>query len=330
MAPIPGPISPVVCRPDKSCIVVADELVAAQAMTLATDLTSFTAGAMFETALPWCRNPASNDCPEWDLEGIARDGETLYVTGSMGFKRKRISRDDGRWVVAAITLGPDDKPVGKARIQTDRAQLARIFAGHAPDIARFIDTPLQCGGLNIEALGTRGGKLFFGLRSPSERKTGIAFIVEADAASTLGGQDALQAKLHRLQFKRADGKPARHVGIRAIERLGESWLVVTGEAGVSLPKKEVLLERMKNLCDANPAAYNNAPAKPGLAARLWLWSPGSAPKEIGAIGGAYAGKKLEGIATIAEQGPRVDLLLTFDDPENVSPFAVLKGVTLPQ
>ena len=83
-------ISGAICLNGKDCLVVADELIAVQRIQLNKDLTSYTVGETFERIFSTCIDPEQGNCPEWDLEALARDGQRIFVTGSMGFKRKKI------------------------------------------------------------------------------------------------------------------------------------------------------------------------------------------------------------------------------------------------
>ncbi|MDA0656898.1 MAG: hypothetical protein O2912_10885, partial [Proteobacteria bacterium] len=64
-------ISGVVCFDGRNCLVVADELIAVQRITLNKNLTGYIPGETFEGAFSECVDPAAENCPEWDLEAIA-------------------------------------------------------------------------------------------------------------------------------------------------------------------------------------------------------------------------------------------------------------------
>ncbi|HAA91218.1 MAG TPA: hypothetical protein DCE33_02145, partial [Rhodospirillaceae bacterium] len=298
---------------------------------LKPDLSAYTAGKTFEGSFRQCFDPAAENCPEWDLEALARDGNRLFATGSMGFKRKKIKFDPDRWAVTEVAISNVGQPRrGYARVQAKIRRLARLFQGHSPDIASAPDRPLQCGGLNIEGLAFSNGKLFFGLRSPSVRNEGSAFVVSAKDDEIFANSGPLRAKLHKLAFKNSDGTPVRHLGIRALEPIGSQMLIVTGAAGVRAARSGSKRRRAEQLCREASGAYDNLPASETVPAALWLWRPGEKRvRLVGIIGDDYADRKLEGVAVIALRGNRADLLLAFDDPDDLSALAVLKNITLP-
>jgi len=229
-----GNVSGATCFNGTDCLVVADELIAVQRIQLSEDLKSYTVGKTFERTFPACLDPEQGNCPEWDLEALARNGQRVFVAGSMGFKRKKVKFDEDRWVVAGFNVGPDGSPSSTvAQVQNSHRVLSHLFAGHTPDISKYVDKPLQCSGLNIEGLAHLNGNLVFGLRSPSDRANGIGYLVEAPANSVLTGDGTPKAKLHVLHFKNADGSAIANVGIRALERIGARLIIVTGDSGVA-------------------------------------------------------------------------------------------------
>lgn len=323
-------ISGVVCLEGRHCLIVADELIAIQRIRLTADLGGYSAGETFENKFRKCVDPGAEQCPEWDLEALARDGNRLFATGSMGFKRKKIRFDPNRWVFAEIGIDGKGRPTPTpARVQANLRRLGTIFQGHNPDITVFLDKPLQCGGLNVEGLAHIGRRFYFGLRSPSERRGGRAYILSTSADAVFMDDGDLKSQLHVLDFKQPNGMPVQDIGLRALEQLGNDLLIVTGAAGVREAKSQLRQRRTARICRELPEAYNNLPAIEDVPARLWLWRIDGSPHEIGVIGGDYAGKKLEGVGVIARRNNRVDLLLTFDDPGGLPALAVLKNISFP-
>ena len=327
-------ISGAICLNGKDCLVVADELIAIQRIQLNRDLTSYTVGETFERIFSTCIDPEQGNCPEWDLEALARDGQRIFVTGSMGFKRKKIKFDDDRWVVAGFDVGPDGTPsTSEAQIQNSHRWLAELFTGHRPDISKYIDKPLQCSGINIEGLAHLNGNLIFGLRSPSGRSNGIGYLVEAPAKPILNGDVTLEAKLHEVAFKNADGSAVANAGIRALERIGKRLIILTGESGVADAEEQKYQNRRADGCNnlTEHGIHTNIPSEPRLHSRLWIWTANKKElQEIGIIGGAFKRQTLEGIAVIAQTPTTADLLLTFDDPDGIGALALLKKVKIPR
>ena len=155
-------------------------------------------------------------CDEVDLEAIARNGRYILVTGSMGNKRKSGKRAKERWFLAQFLLNTNGKPhQGSLRVQSKRGLLMQLFGKHST-LQPYLEKPLQCGGLNIEGLATLGDQIFFGLRSPSGRDEGQAYVVQSpDSILTAPTKQQVEpTHLHVLNFKASDGKPLPHVGIR--------------------------------------------------------------------------------------------------------------------
>ena len=326
-------ISGAICLNGTDCLVIADELIAVQRIQLNKDLTAYTVGETFERIFSACIDPKQGNCPEWDLEAIARDGQRIFVTGSMGFKRKKVKFDDDRWVVAGFNVSPDGIPsIREPQTQNSHLWLSQLFSDHRPDISKYIDKPLQCGGLNIEGLARLNDNLIFGLRSPSDRANGISYLVEAPAKSILNGDDTLEAKLHAVPFTNTDGSAIANVGIRSLERIGARLIILTGDSGVGVSKKQKYQDRRVDQCSNLPGrgAHTNIPSEPSLQPQLWVWSANTkAPQIIGTIGGTFKRQKVEGIAIIARTANTADLLLTLDDPDGTSALAILRKVKIP-
>ncbi|HHI82725.1 MAG TPA: DUF3616 domain-containing protein [Rhizobiales bacterium] len=264
---------------------------------------------------------------ERDFEGIASDGRNIYITGSWGNTRKKnADKAPERWVLVRQPIDATGQLAGGCQALT-RKTLKGFVKSNIRDLYPFVDSPLQCGGLNIEGLTARAGKLLFGLRSPSNRRTGLAFVFEADTAKMFAGQTrAAGGRIMPLLVPY--GKTG--VGVRALETLPDGRvLVVTGNAGVSTGK---LSSRGKDNVNAkcNPPRrpyYRNTKGR--LPAGLWLWNPATGnTKGIGAIAGKYGGRKLEGVALLSQKHEKVTLLLVFDDVDNdrLSPLAVIQVV----
>ncbi|WP_419906442.1 DUF3616 domain-containing protein [Hoeflea sp.] len=332
-------VSGAVCFENGSCILVSDEMIAVQRIDLDLGGSSpdyragRTYGALFSE---FCEDIAKKkDCKEVDLEAIARDGSNVLVSGSMGNASKSGNREKKRWFLAQFALDEQGKPkTGSLKVKSDRGLLKRLFSGHAA-IEPYVGKPLQCAGLNVEGMAYLGGDLFFGLRSPTDRDKGAAFIVQSpksimDASSK---SDVEGTRLHRLSFKDEQGKPLSNTGIRALEPINGKLLIATGDAGVSAPsekRKQKILDRCANV--PNGAALANVTGPEPEVPRIWIWDPnaGDDPRLLARLDGPYATEKLEGIAVLptASSDKSVDLLLTIDGQNAVPALALLRNVLI--
>ena len=167
---------------------------------------------------------ADPDKPEMDIEGAAKVGSRIYWITSHGANRNAKYRP-GRRRFLATDIGfkdgrPEVTPVGHAYADLlddliESAQLKKYSLGAAAEIA-----PKDEGGLNIEGLAaTPGGALLIGFRNPIPG--GNALIVTINNPS-----DVIQGKIPVIGP--VVELPLGGLGIRSIERNGESYLIVAG------------------------------------------------------------------------------------------------------
>ncbi|MEM9108043.1 MAG: DUF3616 domain-containing protein [Pseudomonadota bacterium] len=330
------------CFGEGHCILVADEMVAVQQIHLDPDesqptfKTGPTYGLLFDEH---CTDLGKRKhCEEVDLEAIARQDRTFYMTGSMGNRSRSGKRAKDRWFLARFGITKTGEPKSESLVvQSSRPILKQLYAGHE-DLAPYLELPLQCGGVNVEGFAVIADQMFFGLRSPADLKSGGAFVVQTPESvlSAKRKSDVPETILHRLTFRQSDGKPIKGVGIRALEALGERLLIATGDAGVSAPSSKSRREDIESRCAVVPGG----PALPFIKAgkpmvpRIWIWDPNSNrdPIEIARLGGPYTDEKLEGIALLdapTDNTSVIDLLLTIDGQNDVEALALLKGIKIP-
>jgi hypothetical protein len=334
-------ISGATCFADRNCILVADEMVAVQRVKLDIDgqANSFTVGPHFGALFHrYCKNVGrKKGCDEVDLEAIARHQNDVLITGSMGNASKSGKKAKKRWFLARFSVDEDGDPdLTSLQVQSRRKILKHLFSQHG-ELGRFVEKPLQCGGLNIEGLASIGDQIFFGLRSPGNRQSGQAILVQSPV-SILAVEDKSDVEattVHTLRFVDESGQPLQNIGIRALEELDGKILIATGVSGVAAPRSFEHLQDITRKC-ADILAKDgrlNVADKPPMQPRIWVWDPatGGEPIEIARLGGEYVDEKLEGIAVLERSsGSSIDLLLTIDGPKDVEPLAVLRGVRLPE
>ena len=311
-----------------SCFVVADEKKGLQQLTISKSKS----GYLSCSPGPILAKKKGLSClkgkkAERDFEAIASDGTALFITGSWGNQRKKsVAPSPERWALIKQKLRGVEGVSGKCQ-RVKRKDLIALLknASRSGEIAKFIDAPLQCGGLNIEGLAYQNGKLFFGLRSPSFFSIGGAWVLSARAAPLFDGDIAgANVQRHTLNFK-VEGQAVKGVGIRGLEPLGKhQMLVVTGPAGVSNEKiNSSGQELIRSKCRVSPF-YRNG--KVGTPFALWIWTPKTGRlQHLGNIAGQYGQQKLESVSVISQENKKLSLILSFDSVNNdeMSPLAQL-------
>ena len=159
---------------------------------------------------------------ELDAEGAATDGRNFFVTGSHSDKRKtgesnphsrhviRFQRDP---VSGRALRNADGSLVGYADTgrlwSVMQAQPAlQALAQERPEISG------ATGGANIEGLGVRDGRLYFGLRN-------VGAVLAVDADALFSSNDEVHASLTALNL--GAGR-----GIRDMEAVGNGFLLLAG------------------------------------------------------------------------------------------------------
>ncbi len=310
-----------------SCFIVADEKKGLQQISI----TQTAGGKLSCTPGPvlakkrglWCL-PGKK--PERDFESIASDGRSLFIAGSWGNRRKKsVMPSPERWALIAQPLDGAANIQGECR-RVQRKNIMSLLKNAKGGFEYFADTPLQCGGLNVEGMAYQNGKLFFGLRSPSVYDNAGAWVITAKANELFAGNlPATNAKREYLTF-RVNKKPIKGIGIRALEPLGRHrMLVVTGPAGVSSEKiNDEGRYLIETKCRVKPFYQN---AKIDMPFALWIWTPKTGRLEhLGNVAGPYAGQKFEGLSVLSFHDDMLSLLLTFDGINNDegSPIAHVK------
>jgi hypothetical protein len=138
---------------------------------------------------------------ESDIEGLALDGERLWLVGSHSLRRRRHDSVDGApltilpdkeqsrnaHVLGCLLLDEEGLPVAGKRLAFDtptgRDALTHALAAD-PWIAPFLAIPSKENGLDVEGIAARGDQVLVGLRGPVLR--GIALVLDL----RLGGLNA--------------------------------------------------------------------------------------------------------------------------------------------
>jgi hypothetical protein len=212
-------------------VIASDERSSIQVLREVERGRSYRAGKPVQLADEALVRLADDEKIELDLEGLAVDGQTLYVLGSHSRKRSRVRKDDtGRslsenrrrmerthaedarnWL---FQVRLDDKGA------IDLAQVRRtslrgpILAD--PILGRFWSIPGKENGVDIEAIAVHQNALFVGFRSPVLRRNWVPVLVfEFDGLPKT-----------TTRFVNLDG-----LGVRGLETVEDRLLLLAGPAG---------------------------------------------------------------------------------------------------
>lgn len=227
---------------------------------------------------------------ELDLEAVAAEGGTVYVTGShnrvrfVGAKggggvtpvedRPRPQRDQ----VFRFTLGPDGRP-GPVRAMSLRPALD----AH-PILRQFVPVASKENGIDIEGLAVKDGRLYFGFRGPVLRDNWVPVL-----SCTFGDPPGDPA----VAYLQLAGR-----GVRDMAAVRDGFLVLAGPVGDGDTSTRIYFWD-----GTDGLAQGTMADKPHLLAEL----PGE-------------GKgKAEGLAVLKEDGKAYDLLIVWDGLPNGGP-----------
>jgi hypothetical protein len=319
---------------DWTCAAVADEKVSITGFTLTRGAGGgWTCRPGAVLAFPDAYSCfAGNSEAERDFEGVSLDKNGLVATGSWGMSRKKAKLRPSNWTLYRTAILPARGGRCEARERPDlMAFLATLSSAR---IDRAVDRTLQCGGINIEGFERVDGTYYFGLRSPSDRAEGVAYVIEAPEAAFFGSAATGAAKLHTIKFDDGDGQPVVGIGIRAIDAVGSALYFATGDAGVNASDDALEVSRgEEHGCPSEMAADPPYPNRDDtkLAPMLWSWQPGAAEATLlGTLSGDYAEAKVEGLTIIPTAQGRADAVLAIDSPsEETGQLAVISDLPIP-
>lgn len=202
-----------------------------------------------------------------DAEGAAYDAGYFYVTGSHGRSRNSDKPNDSSYLVFRFKVDPatgktpfeisDEKVVGVE----SSGNLRGVLASAVP-INQFFDKPLNEGGLNVEGLAIKGGRMFIGFRGPSINKS--AFILSVDANAVFNGPPPSSAQTSELPL-------GENVGIRDLASVEDGLLVLSGPMREEkLPYEIWLWDDKKNVVKKKLAVLDPAGIPAGAKAETLL------------------------------------------------------------
>jgi hypothetical protein len=188
---------------------------------------------------------ADAEFKELDLEAIASAGDKVIFVGSHANKRNSGETNPTSHLVA---IADTAALKASATAPAQWASLDKLFRNDGM-FPNALYKQLQCGGINIEGATVFEGNLLIGLRSPGRGTDGStpgAFVISTPVDG-LAGEDFSQATLRILPTE------APFIGIRAMETVGDTVVIVTGDAGVNDLKAGATMQCAANINKEDPA-----------------------------------------------------------------------------
>jgi hypothetical protein len=221
-----------------------------------------------------------------DAEGAAYANGFFYVTGSHGRSRSTNKDNDTSYAVFRFAVDP---ATGIPRVEPNEKKVAGVEStSRLRDALRDDDLiktsfnqPLAEGGVNIEGVAVKNGRMHFGLRGPSKDNYAFVLSVDADALFTADGD---------LKRKATALKLGKDTGIRDLAAVNDGILILAG------PTRD------------ESVAYS-----------VWLWdgvSTAAKPLATLDLSTAGDGAKAEILLPLEEDNGNVRVLVMFDGVEN--------------
>jgi hypothetical protein len=221
-----------------------------------------------------------------DAEGVAYEKGVFYITGSHGRSRKTDKENKESYAVFRFSVDPTTgipgfEPNDKTVIGVESTSRLRDVIRDDDKTAAFFNQPLAKGGVNIEGIAVKNGRMHFGLRAPSSKKHAVVLSVDADALFTK--KDDLKPTSTWLEL-------GKNTGIRDLAAVSNGILILAG------PTRE----------EAVPYT-------------VWFWDgAGKTAKPLATLDLAKvpAGAKAEILLPLEEDNSSIRVLVMFDGVEN--------------
>lgn len=318
-------VSGIACVNDHLCIAVSDENRFAEVVRLDRDgfVVRPERFVYLEDTTTTNKGNDKKSLKELDVEAAAAVGNTIVLIGSHGRSRNGRTQPE-RFAVYTVTLTepalsawPEKRSadeserkvakgvnrLGLSETPLEEGLIAQLIAqaetGKSKPMHAAWDQCLQDNGLNVEGLAASKDRVLIGLRGPVIKD--MSFVLAADLNAFLNGR-AEGATIYPLPVTEGSG-------IRAIEPIGDGFLVLTG---TSQPKKAEDGEcaAMKQQGRVRPALYFwGGPDDPDNVVPIALFSK----KNI----------KPEALKLLAHdvKKKQMELLVFFDDMPNGAPVS---------
>jgi Protein of unknown function (DUF3616) len=158
-----------------------------------------------------------------DAEGAAYDDGKFYITGSHGRSRNHPDdHNESSYVVLRFSV---DKTTGEPTFPVSEDKVVGVEPSHRlrdvlkDKLSGFFDKPLDPDGANIEGIAVQSGRMYLGLRGPSDN--GTAFIISVDAEAMFTPGRDLDALVKPLAL-------GPSTGIRDLAAVSGGLLVLSG------------------------------------------------------------------------------------------------------
>jgi hypothetical protein len=204
------------------CLVVFDEGIEARYVVLKED------GYSIDDERVILRK-SIGEAGELDAEGATTDGRFFYVTGSHSVARGDCEDSPGRRRIIRFRVDgktgralrePAGDPNGSLIEHEDRDTLW-VIMGSLPQLKASLGKCLGAeGGVNIEGIAAKDGRLYFGFRGPTDEKDGSTFILSVNADALFTGTDA-RPEVTRIVVGKGRG-------IRDLISVKDGFLVLAG------------------------------------------------------------------------------------------------------
>jgi hypothetical protein len=159
-----------------------------------------------------------------DAEGVAYDKGHFYIVGSHGRSRHGDKPNSSSCMVFCFAV---DKKSGKPLFKVSEEKVIGIEASgrlrealcESDILGKFYNQPLSAGGVNIEGIAVKNGRMHVGLRGPSDRDQ--AFIVSVDSNAVFTPGTSLDASI-KQQLKLGSD-----TGIRDVAAVSDGLLILS-------------------------------------------------------------------------------------------------------
>ncbi|WP_165936112.1 MULTISPECIES: DUF3616 domain-containing protein [unclassified Bradyrhizobium] len=228
----------------------------------------------------------SDDDDDPDAEGVAYDEGFFYVTGSHGRSRRGDEKNLSSYTVFRIAVDPKTgvpktKPNAETVEGVEASPRLRKVLKKDDDVEAYFNEPLAKGGINIEGIAVRNGRMYFGLRGPSVKRR--AYVVSVNADALFVKHDDLKPTTTPLEL-------GKDTGIRDLAAVRDGLLILAG-----------------------PTREEDVPYT------VWLWDGSSEtakPMATLDLSKVKQGAKAEILLPLEEDATSIRVLIMFDGVEN--------------
>jgi hypothetical protein len=244
---------------------------------------------------------------ELDAEGVAYADGAFYVTGSHGRPRHAAGKPEAGTVARAeatrqlfrIRFDPAAVDPGTGLLKdtpevVGTRALARLIR-EDPVLGPFHDRPLEEGGVTVEGIAVRAGRLHVGFRGPV-LAGGDAVILSVPLDGLFAGQPGA-AQIDRLSLGRDSYGRAR--GVRDLASVPEGFLILAGP----------MLDPKGDGVETGDYA-------------VFRWNGTDAPSPALALDGYGRKVKPEALLPLDRTADRLRVLVLFDGPKEGAPRTV--------